>query len=272
MRSIEEWIVLSTAHIAFPPDRKPVAEEIRASYEDHRDALIDSGETRDRASFLALQALGDPDEAGELLAKVHKPWLGWAWKASRWVAVLAVIGMMIGWMVYRNNNLQWIWQDYSEYEPHILTEEGMRDYEIVEEGVQNQRFRVGDYRIHMTDWKILHHRPDSENEGYIAVILLDTSAPPWMTVPNSMQKYMQAVDSIGTAYRNYPYEERPDNATGDPALEPRFELLYAGRSFFTHNFCFLVYNFCPDAEWLRFFYDHGGTRFSFTVSFKEDAK
>ena len=105
MSGIEEWILLATAHIAFPPDRKPVAEEIRASYEDHRDALIEAGETRDRASFLALQALGDPDEAGELLAHVHRPWLGWAWKVSRWAAVFAVIGMMISWMVYRNNNL-----------------------------------------------------------------------------------------------------------------------------------------------------------------------
>ncbi|MBR2098563.1 MAG: hypothetical protein IJ926_02640, partial [Firmicutes bacterium] len=80
MRNIEEWILAATGHIRFPPDRKAVAEEIHASYEDHRDALLAAGETRDRASFLALQALGDPDEAGELLAQVHRPWLGWAWK------------------------------------------------------------------------------------------------------------------------------------------------------------------------------------------------
>ena len=54
MRSIEEWILAATGHIRFPPDRKAVAEEIRASYEDHRDALLAAGETRDRASFLAL--------------------------------------------------------------------------------------------------------------------------------------------------------------------------------------------------------------------------
>ena len=72
MSGIEGWILLATAHIAFPPDRKPVAEEIRASYEDHRDALIEAGESSDRAAYLALQAMGDPDEAGELLAKVHK--------------------------------------------------------------------------------------------------------------------------------------------------------------------------------------------------------
>ena len=36
MRSIEEWILAATGHIRFPPDRKAVAEEIRASYEDHR--------------------------------------------------------------------------------------------------------------------------------------------------------------------------------------------------------------------------------------------
>ena len=32
MRSIEEWILAATGHIRFPPDRKAVAEEIRASY------------------------------------------------------------------------------------------------------------------------------------------------------------------------------------------------------------------------------------------------
>ena len=260
VRSIAEWTMRATEYIRFQPDRAVVAEELKASYEDHRDALIEAGETRDRASFLALQAMGDPDEAGELLAKVHKPWLGWAWKVSRWAAVFAVIGMMI------------IWQDYYEYEPYVLSEEGIRSYEIIKEGVRNQRFSAGDYRIHVTDWKLLHHLPDDEDKGYFAVILLDASAPPWLTAPSSMQKYMQAEDNSGTAYRNVPYEERPDDATGDPALEPVFELLYAGRSFFTQNFYFLVHNCDPDAEWIRFSYNHGGTAFSFTVPFSEDTQ
>ena len=71
MSGIEEWIALSTAHIAFPPDRKPVAEEIRASYEDHRDALIEAGETEEQASRLALEALARLGLEGEPLGRVR---------------------------------------------------------------------------------------------------------------------------------------------------------------------------------------------------------
>ena len=53
--------------------------DYRFDPEKTRDALIEAGESSDRAAYLALQAMGDPNEAGELLAKVHKPWLGWAW-------------------------------------------------------------------------------------------------------------------------------------------------------------------------------------------------
>ena len=37
-----------------------------------------------------MTAMGDPEEVRAALAKVHKPWLGWLWQASRvalWVAV-----------------------------------------------------------------------------------------------------------------------------------------------------------------------------------------
>ena len=39
---------------------------------------------------MALGRMGDPEEIGRELAKVHKPWLGYLWRVSRWMARTAM--------------------------------------------------------------------------------------------------------------------------------------------------------------------------------------
>ena len=95
VRSIAEWTMQATEHIRYQPDRDAVAEELKASYEDHRDALIESGEATDRASFLALQAMGDPAETGRMLRSVYHPLITFLWRVSRVVLVCLLIAAAI---------------------------------------------------------------------------------------------------------------------------------------------------------------------------------
>ena len=80
VRSIAEWTMRATEYIRFQPDRAAVAEELKASYEDHRDELIEAGETTERASFLALQAMGDPAETSRMLRSVYHPLITFLWR------------------------------------------------------------------------------------------------------------------------------------------------------------------------------------------------
>ena len=269
-RSIGEWTWRATGHIRFAPDRKPVEEELKAQYVDHRDALLEAGESRERASFLALQAMGDPDEAGELLAKIHTPWLGWAWKASQVLAVVMVIALLISQAVYRNT---YIWPYFEEYEfePYILSEKTLQSgkYEVVREGTGGQTVHVGDYRIHITDWKVMHRLPGEQPEEYPVVICLEMRTVPWLGWSNAFAKYLRAEDSLGTVYRNWPYEARTEETD---VLDPQFSLESRGSSFWTHRFFFLLQPCDPSIEWVRFTYNHGGTSLSFTVPLTEGAQ
>ncbi len=76
-----EWLDAATAKIRFRPDRKAVRRELEAHLEDLREA---SG----LGEAAALGALGDPGEIAEELGRIHRPWMGYLWRASQ----LALIG------------------------------------------------------------------------------------------------------------------------------------------------------------------------------------
>ena len=86
-----EWRDTVTAQVRFKPDRKAIAKELTAHYEDHVYDLERVGYERKLAKQRALAAMGDAAEVGRALDRVHKPWLGWMWIVSRAVLVLTVI-------------------------------------------------------------------------------------------------------------------------------------------------------------------------------------
>ena len=80
-----QWLDAATKAIRFGPDRRAVRSELSAHLEDK--ALdfqrifpdLTEAEARERA----VSEMGDPMEIGKELAKVHKPWLGYLWRASQ---------------------------------------------------------------------------------------------------------------------------------------------------------------------------------------------
>lgn len=86
-KSLALWLATAVSGIAFPPDRRAVEAELRAHIEDKTADFrrIFPDMTEDEARDRALGEMGDAEELKISLARVHKPWLGWLWTASRWL-------------------------------------------------------------------------------------------------------------------------------------------------------------------------------------------
>lgn len=87
------WLDAATRDIRFGPDRMAVRAELAAHLEDKQADLcrIFPDIPPEEAEQRALEAMGDPEEIGRELAKIYKPWLGYLWRVSKWVAVSVVL-------------------------------------------------------------------------------------------------------------------------------------------------------------------------------------
>lgn len=94
-----EWLETATKGIRFKPDRLAVEAELREHLEDKTADMARifhiGGEEAEQE---ALKRMGDPEEIGKALAKLHKPWLGYLWMASRvlrWAALIAAAVFLV---------------------------------------------------------------------------------------------------------------------------------------------------------------------------------
>ena len=97
------WTETAVRGIRFGPDREEVARELLEHLDDKTDDLMrifpDVG--RPEATELALAQMGNPEEIGRELARIHKPWLGYLWRASQVllaVAAVVLVVAMSGWV------------------------------------------------------------------------------------------------------------------------------------------------------------------------------
>ena len=92
----EGWLDTAVKKIRFKPDRKQVRKELEEHIEDKALDLqrIFPDMTREEAQERAAAEMGDPAEVGKELAKVHKPWLGYLWRASQVLLALTILNFM----------------------------------------------------------------------------------------------------------------------------------------------------------------------------------
>ena len=91
-KTIQNWLDAATVGIRFKPDREAVAEELRGHLEDKTADLQRFYHiSQEEAEKLALERMGDAEEIGKELAKIHKPWLGWLWQGSQAALLVSVI-------------------------------------------------------------------------------------------------------------------------------------------------------------------------------------
>ena len=93
---LERWLDTAVGGIRFGPDRRAVRAELAAHLEDKAADFrrifpdMTAGEAEERA----VGEMGDAAEIGKELARLHKPWLGYLWRASKWIAVTLVVLLM----------------------------------------------------------------------------------------------------------------------------------------------------------------------------------
>ena len=132
-----QWLDRATEGIRFGPDRKTVRAELSAHLEDK--ALdfqrIFPDLTEAEAQERAAAEMGDPEEIGRELAKLHKPWLGYLWRASQITlgVVLAVGVCQFG---------GWLWTQVT-----IPNVEGPQDSWAVEIPFSGGTVQAGQYTI-----------------------------------------------------------------------------------------------------------------------------
>ena len=83
------WCQKATEKIRYSPDRRVVCQELMDHLEDHRDALMKQGLTREEAERKSLDAMGSAEEIAPQLGAIHKPWLGYLFSTVRAIAVTA---------------------------------------------------------------------------------------------------------------------------------------------------------------------------------------
>ena len=95
MTPFETWRDTVVQQVRFKPDRRAISRELTAHYEDHVRDLERVGYDHNLALERALTAMGDAEIIGKALDKVHKPWLGWLWLASRTVLLFSLAVFLV---------------------------------------------------------------------------------------------------------------------------------------------------------------------------------
>lgn len=184
-----KWRQKVLAQVRFWPDRAEISQELTDHYEDHCCDLQRLGMDEPMAAQRTLAAMGDPDAVGEALNRVHMPWLGWLWEASRvliWIAVAIIfLGVLEnGWPSVGS----WLDQDSVGPETEEWTE--LRCPEP---------FRSGPYTVEVTKAEYTSWNPDDQS-GWLNISLSATTPRLWLDGP-ILDRAMEAVDSEGTVYR-----------------------------------------------------------------------
>lgn len=85
------WLLTATEKIRFKPDREAVLRELEAHIQDREEHYRAKGMEGYEAEKAAVADMGDPEEIARELGRIHSPWWGYLWRASRWALALVLI-------------------------------------------------------------------------------------------------------------------------------------------------------------------------------------
>ena len=183
-----QWLDAAVAKIRFGPDRKEVRAELSAHLEDK--ALdfqrIFPDLTEDEARERAAAEMGDPMEIGKELARIHKPWLGYLWRASQVLAGGALI-----WLVVVAVPLAWSWLNPRETE----TEESLWTYEAEIPFSSQGPVQAGGYTLQVEG---VLQMEEGHDVGELA--LTWTAFSPLVWEEPTSHLYWRAEDNLGNVY------------------------------------------------------------------------
>lgn len=188
---LSSWLNTAVSGIRFGPDREQVRGELADHIEDKiiglRRAFPDIPE--EEAQERVLSAMGDPETLKAELAKVHKPWLGWLWKASQWLLrVVMPVAMLISLAVET---------DYNGYN----SLRGRSGAEIYHRITGGEKARLGGYTFQITGAACLDRMEEQGACDTLQVGLRVSSPRFWERVdPNAIYDSLATVAPNGERY------------------------------------------------------------------------
>lgn len=93
---IERYLASVGGQIRWKRARRPLLDELEAHIDDRRSELIRQGNSPEEAARRAVAEMGDPEEVGLSLDRIHRPRPDWAIMGC--AAALLVFGLMLMWM------------------------------------------------------------------------------------------------------------------------------------------------------------------------------
>lgn len=94
-----QWLNIATKGIASGKERSAVYDELYDHIEDHMDALLAAGFSRELAEEQAISAMGDPYDVSRQLRKVHQPILTWILRVCKGALACALtLWLLYAWV------------------------------------------------------------------------------------------------------------------------------------------------------------------------------
>ena len=251
--TVYEWLAAAARGIRFKPDREAVRQELREHIEDKTADLmrIFPGMTREEAEKRALSGMGDPEEVGRELAKIHKPWLGYLWRASRVLPkiLLAVLAVSLLFSTQLTTG-QWFYDGGQSEE--LLWQDGLVALEPDGRTVALEG-----------DW-ITMERAVLDRENRRVGVELRLRSPFFWEENTGLRDLLSAVDDRGGRHPSYTEFWADGLNTGDKPIN--FVLPQGGeKGPFHQDYIFWIQEVNPAARWLRLEYDWMGRQFDFVI-------
>lgn len=184
----KEWLAAAVAGIHFEPDKLEVKVELQAHIEDKTADFqrIFPDMSREEAEERALAEMGDPEEIGRELAKVHKPWLGYLWMASKvLLGVLAVLFLLSNIVGIR------VWGGENPYQTNYTAPVGL----------EPERVTLGGYTFEVKELVYMDYPEDQRTYEDALQVTVRVSSPRfWERAGNDLYRYMTLVYPDGSRH------------------------------------------------------------------------
>lgn len=260
---MQQWLNRAVSGIRFKPDRRAVERELRDHLEDK---IYDLQRlyhlTWKEAEEMALGQMGDAQEIGRELAKIHRPWLGWLWIVSCWMAGGAAVLLALTIIYVGPGNFEgWFTRGAEHYLEYSEAESVMGPARITELTPWQGEVQVDGYRVRVARAV----RKDWDTERRAAVVLRCRSPFFWTRYGMDPMQRISAEDDLGNvypSYRTFLEEHKFDGerwVDGDPG----------GSTPLYQDYIIWVYNVDKKARRLRLDYDWLGRSFSIAVDLEE---
>lgn len=244
----KRWCEKAVSGIIFPPDRRRVYRELMNHMEDHRDYLLEQGMGLDTAQDMAVEAMGNPWPIAKDLAAIHRPFWGYALRATRVVLVIALLATIIPFCIH-------IWN--ADYTPSmwpgwdLFSEEsygGDTGRTLLHLSEPNVSEASNGYRFTLTN--AVRWQTEEYDSDCLLLRMKEFHPLPWAG-HGEAGGWFWAEDSLGNTYicnNEYVYSEDP------PAL-------FASGSMtgpFTYTYQLWINHAAVEAEWVDIRYTRDG--------------